>query len=148
MLKHSQVALTLSDWQAALPELRRHGQEWRGPCPMSDCGGECRFHVSAKGVVGSRGCIEGLRDAERVRRFGEQVREVFGEAPLSNGHVNGTTRHLKKTCTCCRPDGTGYHRVYRRPDAAKGKRIRQDPGFRGRSTPTGSRICGTGATGP
>ena len=56
------AADTLEDWTAALPDLKRRGSEYVGPCPS--CGGGDRFHVKAghtravfgdsKGAMGTR----------------------------------------------------------------------------------------------
>lgn len=74
--------LTVADWERAVPDLRRRGRELAGPCPMPDCGGHDRFHVSegdgGRALVGCRGCLDMLPEADRRRRFGEIVRAVFG----------------------------------------------------------------------
>ena len=65
------------EWQRAL-DLRKAGREWCGPCPA--CGGHDRFHVAEKdgrALVGCRGCIDGLAEDHRRKRFGEIVQIVF-----------------------------------------------------------------------
>ena len=71
---------TAEEW-ARTCGLKQHGRgRWKGPCPL--CGGEDRFHVEHAGrrtLVGCRGCLDGLADADKRKRFGALLRQVFPE---------------------------------------------------------------------
>ena len=83
-----QGRLRPDDWLAALPDLKKAGNEHHGPCPA--CGGTDRFRVNDKGAFCRKGCaFEDLRTA------------VFGDsAPLQ------TAGRLYTRYTCEAPDGT------------------------------------------
>ena len=69
---------SVDDWLVALPDMRRRGSEFCGPCPL--CGGQDRFHVRegrSGALVGCRGCIDGQPHGRT--RFGELVQQVFGD---------------------------------------------------------------------
>ena len=66
--------ITLDAWRAALPDLKRAGGLWQGPCPL--CGGVDRFRVLPDGRAFCRQC---LPDNGNRPRFRELVRTVFGE---------------------------------------------------------------------
>ncbi len=56
------------DWLAALPDLKKAGNEHHGPCPV--CGGTDRFRVNDKGAFCRKGCsFQDLRKAV----FGDSV---------------------------------------------------------------------------
>lgn len=78
---------TLRDWQAALPDLKRVGKQWEGPCP--GCGeGHNRFHITEKdgrALVGCRYCLDGRPEDIRRKRFWEIVEMVFPDRKPSNG---------------------------------------------------------------
>ena len=74
---------TAAEWAQRCPDLRHAGRgRWAGPCPL--CGGVDRFHVETcadgRAIVGCRGCIDGLPQASRRKRFGELVRAVWPSA--------------------------------------------------------------------
>ena len=69
-----------AEWAQRCPDLRPAGRgKWAGPCPL--CGGVDRFHVETcadgRAIVGCRGCIDGLPQVFRRKRFGELVRAVW-----------------------------------------------------------------------
>ena len=71
---------TAAEWAQRCPDLRTAGRgKWAGPCPL--CGGVDRFHVETcadgRAIVGCRGCIDGLPQVFRHKRFGELVRAVW-----------------------------------------------------------------------
>ena len=73
----------VEDWIRALPDLRRSGAEWVGPCPA--CGGTDRFRVragatQAGAVIACRHCLDGQEAAARRGRYSEIVQAVFGDS--------------------------------------------------------------------
>ena len=73
----------VEDWIRALPDLRRSGAEWVGPCPA--CGGTDRFRVragatQAGAVIACRHCLDGQGAAARRLRYSEIVQAVFGDS--------------------------------------------------------------------
>ena len=66
---------TVDDWLVALPDMRRRGSEYCGPCPL--CGeGDDRLHLRADGIISCRVCMDNQLSS-RVR-YGELVHRVFG----------------------------------------------------------------------
>ena len=67
---------TFDEWRIALPDLKRRGAQWEGPCPL--CGGRNRFHLNRKpdggALLGCRHCMDG---SGQGARFGELLRVVF-----------------------------------------------------------------------
>ena len=66
---------TQGEWQHALSNLKRSGQQLVGPCPL--CGGKDRFWVTAEGRAFCRQC---LPDGSDTARFKELIAAVFGSA--------------------------------------------------------------------
>ena len=62
----------LDDWLKVLPEMKKVGAQWCGPCPL--CGGEDRFWIEEgreKPVyVGCRQCIDS-RDSNWIKRVSQ-----------------------------------------------------------------------------
>ena len=66
---------TVDDWLVALPDMRRRGSEYCGPCPL--CGeGDDRLHLSTDGIISCRVCMDN-QPSSRVS-YGELVHQVFG----------------------------------------------------------------------
>ena len=83
---------TVAEWVAAVPELKRVGGQYQGPCP--GCGGDDRFHVKEKGdgsaLVGCRGCLDSnVPEDERRRNYGNIMADVFPDL-TSPRRVNGS----------------------------------------------------------
>ena len=56
---------TAEQWRQALPDLRRVGGEWHGPCPA--CGGDDRFRLMPSGMVFCRQCCPSADDKDAYR---------------------------------------------------------------------------------
>ena len=84
---------TQADWLAALPDLRRTGDQLSGPCPS--CGGTDRFRVTASGHAFCRQCAKGGdADGEAIQRL---MRDAGFPTLLRAAELNGATdkvRHL------------------------------------------------------
>lgn len=65
---------TIEEWRSALPDLRRAGKDWIGPCPL--CGGDDRFRVGPHGAYCRQCCPSG------GPRYGALVRAVFGDSRM------------------------------------------------------------------
>ena len=77
------------DWLAALPDLKKAGNEHHGPCPA--CGGTDRFRVNDKGAFCRKGCsFEDLR------------RAVFGDVGPPTQNADKRYTHYR----CEAPDGS------------------------------------------
>ena len=83
---------TQAEWAKALPNLKREGEQLKGPCPL--CGGEDRFRVDKTGGAYCNKCLPNGSD---TARFLELLRTVFPNsprrdldeaAPKSNGETN------------------------------------------------------------
>ena len=71
-MTEQQGRLRPDDWLAALPDLKKSGNEHHGPCPV--CGGTDRFRVNDKGAFCRKGCA-----------FEELRKAVFGAAAPNHG---------------------------------------------------------------
>lgn len=111
---------SLEEWTAALHragvELRSHGSEWCGPCPL--CGGEDRFHVreaaDGRALIGCRGCIDGQPDNSKRRRYGELLRSV--------GLINEERGRPGPSRPPPRPQPTPQQRKRRQQEANRARR--------------------------
>ena len=88
---HESRLPTFADWQAraGLLQLRRAGQEWRGPCPS--CGGTDRFRVNRKGFFCRCCCPDGRAGADAMRRIVESAGFDWPQ-----GRRNGATRPVTR----------------------------------------------------
>ena len=120
---------TVDDWLVALPDMRRRGSEFCGPCPL--CGGQDRFHIRegrSGALVGCRRCMYGQPHGRT--RFGELVQQVFGDrfGPKSrqcsrNGPPLSTTR-LHREHSSSSPSARTRTRAENRHRAAEfGRRL-------------------------
>ncbi|MDE0207907.1 MAG: AAA family ATPase, partial [Candidatus Tectomicrobia bacterium] len=92
-MTEQQGRLRPGDWLAALPDLKKSGNEHHGPCPV--CGGTDRFRVNDKGAFCRKGCA-----------FQDLSKAVFGDT----GAAAPTTERHYRRYTCEAPDGkTAVH---------------------------------------
>lgn len=85
--------LQSEDWLAALPDLKKAGNEYHGPCPV--CGGTDRFRVNNRGAFCRKGCS-----------FQDLKETVFGEP---SPPVQPADKRYKRY-RCESPDGnTAVH---------------------------------------
>ena len=134
---------TAQEWADRLGNLKRSGNgAFNGPCPL--CGGRDRFHMKdgqGHTLVGCRGCLDGAHDGAR---FGNLMRTVWGEGPMTapqmarvnsrpTPHQNAaiqwptlgvcgrnprscqTTRHTPRGDGCAGPGGTARYGVQTSP---------------------------------
>ena len=92
-MSKQQEQLRPDDWLAALPHLKKAGNEHHGPCPV--CGGTDRFRVNDKGAFCRKGCS-----------FQDLQKAVFGDfSPPAQ-----TAEKRYEYCKCEAPDGkTAVH---------------------------------------
>ena len=94
---------TPADWMAALPDLKKVGNEHTGPCPV--CGGTDRFRVNAKGAFCRHECSP----------YPDLCKAVFGDTSAS-------APSTEKCWTCHSPGGdTAVH--VRLDTPGKSKRV-------------------------
>ena len=79
----------LDDWRAAVPDLKRVGNEFKGPCPI--CGGTDRFWVrqgnAGKTIFGCRGCDPRRANPDAFKAILEAVFPARNDARHSNSRA-------------------------------------------------------------